>query len=108
MNGTSSSSNEARPDAEESQQFWRDIWGKEVSHNENEEWLKELKQGTVEAKLEARLEDIAITAETVTARSKKIPNWKAPGFDGVQGYWIKNLTALHEQMADHMNEWQTS
>ena len=37
MNGTSSSSNEARPDAEESQQFWRDIWGKEVSNNENEE-----------------------------------------------------------------------
>ena len=53
MNGTSSSSNEARPDAEESQQFWRDILGKEVSHNENEEQLKELKQGTVEAQLEA-------------------------------------------------------
>ena len=58
MNRTSSSSNEARPDAEESQQFWRDIWVKEVSHNENEEWLKELKQGTVEVQLEARLEDI--------------------------------------------------
>ena len=40
----------------------------------------------------------------VTARSKKIPNWKAPGPDGVQGYWIKNLTALHERMADHMND----
>ena len=40
----------------------------------------------------------------VTARSKKIPNWKVPGFDGVQCYGIKNLTALHEQMADHMND----
>ena len=52
---------------------------------------------------EARQEDIVITAETVTARSKKIPNWKKPGLDGVQGYWIKKLTALHERMADHMN-----
>ena len=104
MNGTSGSSNEARPDAEESQQFWRDIWGKEVLHNENEEWLKEQKQGTVEA----RQEDTVITAEMVTARSKKIPNWKAPGPDAVQDYWIKNLTALHERMADHMNEWQTT
>ena len=52
MTGTSSSFNEARPDAEESQQFWRDIWGKEVLHNENAEWLKELKQGTVEARQE--------------------------------------------------------
>ena len=59
-----------------------------------------MKQGTVEA----RQEDIVITAEMVTARSKKIPNWKAPGPDGVQGYWIKNLTALDERMADHMND----
>ena len=100
MNGTSSSFNEARPDAEESQKFWRDIWGREVLHNENAEWLKQLKQETVEA----RQEDIAITAEMVTARSKKIPSWKAPGPDGVQGYWIKNLTALHKQMAGHMND----
>ena len=100
MNGTSSSFNEARPDAEESQQFWRDIWGKEVLHNENAEWLKELKQGTVEA----TQEDIVITAEMVTAKSRKIPNWKAPGPDGILGYWIKNLTALHEQMADCIND----
>ena len=100
LNGTSSSFNEVRHDAEESQRFWRDIWRKEVLHNENAEWLKQLKQETVEA----RQEDIAITAEMVTARSKKIPSWKAPGPDGVQGYWIKNLTALHKQMAGHMND----
>ena len=100
INGTSRSFSEVRPDAEESQQFWRDIWGKEVLHNENAEWLKEMKKERVEA----RQEDIVITAEMVTARSKKIPNWKAPGPDGVQGYWIKKLTALHEQKADHMND----
>ena len=55
-------------------------------------------------RVEARQEDIVITAEMVTARSKKIPNWKAPGPDGVQSYWIKKLTALHEQKADHMND----
>ena len=72
----------------------------EVLHNENAEWLKELKKERVEA----RQEDIVITAEMVTARSKKIPNWKAPCPDGVQGYCIKKLTALHEQKADHMND----
>ena len=59
MNGTSRNFNEVRPDAEESQQFWRDVWGKEISHNENAEWLKELKKERVEA----RQEDIVITAE---------------------------------------------
>ena len=36
--------------------------------------VKELKQGSVEA----GQEDVEITAEMVTARSKKIPNWRAP------------------------------
>ena len=58
MNGTSSNFSEVRPDAEETQQFWRDIWGKEVLHNENAEWFKELKKERVEA----RQEDIVITA----------------------------------------------
>ena len=58
MNETSSSLSEARPDAEESKQFWRDIWGKEVLHKENAEWLKELKKERVEP----RQEDIVITA----------------------------------------------
>ena len=58
MNGTSSSFSEVRPDAEETQQFWTDIWGKEVLHNENTEWLKELKK----ERAEARQEDIVITA----------------------------------------------
>ena len=30
MNGTSGGFSEVRPDAGESQQFWRDIWGKDV------------------------------------------------------------------------------
>ncbi|XP_068723498.1 uncharacterized protein [Montipora capricornis] len=33
-----------------------------------------------------------------------MPNWKAPEKDGVQGYWIKNLSNLHEQIAIQMNK----
>ena len=33
----------------------------------------------------------------VSKKSRKIPNWKAPGKDGVQGFSIKKLTSLHEQ-----------
>ena len=28
-----------------------------------------------------------------------MPNWKSPGPDGVQGYWIKNLSNLHGNIA---------
>ena len=35
---------------------------------------------------------------------RKMPNWKAPEKDGVQGYWIKNLSNLHEHIAIQMNK----
>ena len=34
---------------------------------------------------------------------KKIPNWKSPGPDGVQGDWLKKLTALHEHIAKQID-----
>ena len=40
----------------------------------------------------------------VSKQSRKIPNWKAPGRDGVQGFWIKKLTSLHERRAFQLNK----
>ena len=37
-------------------------------------------------------------------QSKYIPNWKAPGRDGVQGYWIKKLNSRHGRLAGQLNE----
>ena len=33
-----------------------------------------------------------------------MPNWKGPGKDGLQGYWIKNLSNLHGRIAVQMNK----
>ena len=32
-----------------------------------------------------------------------MPNWKAPGKDGVQGYWLKNLTLMPSCIAVQLN-----
>ena len=40
----------------------------------------------------------------VRTQCRKIPNWKAPGPDGVQGYWIKKLDALQECLAKQMDD----
>ena len=37
--------------------------------------------------------DINIKTEMIKVQVKKIPTWKSPGPDGVQGYWLKKLTA---------------
>ena len=33
-------------------------------------------------------------------------NWKAPGPDNVQGYWLKNLTLLHDKLLAHLQDCQ--
>ena len=94
------------PDAEESRRFWKEIWDNTTEHNREAEWLKDLKRGERDVKWD----NVVITVEMVRTQCRKIPNWKAPGSDGVQGYWIKNLDALHtciaQQMDDMLNEKQ--
>ena len=41
-------------------------------------------------------EYLVITKKMVSKQSRKIPDWKAPRRDGVQGFWINKLTKLHE------------
>ena len=33
-----------------------------------------------------------------------MPNWKSPGPDLVQGFWLKNFTSLHERVRLQLNE----
>ena len=87
-----------KPDAQQSTAFWKDIWGNEEHHNTNAEWLNDLR----EEQQGEQQENIVITENLVRQQCKKIPNWRAPGPDGVQGYWIKKLTSLHDRIASQM------
>ena len=52
-----------------------------------------------------RLQESGImSAEKVIKQYRKMPSWKASGKDCVQGYWIKNLSNLHERIAYQMNK----
>ena len=83
-------------------------------HNKQAEWLKEIK----ECVTYPSQDDLQITKEKVEMQCRKMPNWKAPGLDGVQGFWIKYLTSCYQKIADQMEkilndedelpEWMTS
>ena len=89
------------PNAEESKRFWGNIWSIKKEHNQEAEWLKDLKTG-LENENQYQ-ERVIISVEKVRDQCRKMPNWKAPGKDGVQGYWLKNLTNLHSRIAGQMN-----
>ena len=80
--------NDLIPDAEESRELWNEIWGKNVKHNENAEWLKELERNLNNVE---KQENVKITAASLKKQLKKMASWKSPGPDGPHGYWLKNL-----------------
>ena len=100
LNGNGIRSNDV-PNAEESTKFWGDIWGVRKKHNREAEWLKDLKRERV--KDEFPQERVTISVEKIRKQCRKIPHWKASGRDGVQGYWIKNLSSLREPVSSQIN-----
>ena len=99
LNGKAKTRN-AVPDSKESREFWSNIWSKQETHRDNAEWLTELRNN----KVECQQEKFEITVEMVTQQCKKLPNWKAPGPDGVQGFWLKKMNSLHNRIATQKND----
>ena len=86
--------------AEESRTFWSGIWSVEKEHNKETKQLSDLKEEMV--KLEQQ--NVVINEDKVKKQRNKMPNWKAPGHDGVQEFWIKGLDKMHERIATQLNE----
>ena len=98
LNGEGQLREEDVPDQREARSFWSEIWSKEVVHNKDAEWLEDFRQEMNNMPQQQRIE---ITMEKIQMMVKKIPNWKAPGPDMVQGYWFKNFTSMHIRLKDH-------
>ena len=89
------------PDAAESTRFWRNIWDKPERHNEDAAWLKDFENELLGIE---RQENIQIVVQKVRKQTRRMPNWKSPDPDGVQGYWIKNLTNTQEMIANQLGK----
>ena len=101
LNKTSNFLNEV-PNAEECTKFWGDIWRVEKEHNRSAEWLKELKK-EIDCKMKRTQDTVRIDTEKVRKQSRKLPNRKASGPDGVQGYWLKHFTVHHETIVSQLD-----
>ena len=43
-----------------------------------------------------------VSIDKVRKVLKRMPNWKAPGPDLVQGFWLKNLTSMHDRLTEQL------
>ena len=101
LQGKGTNISDEAPDKEESREFWQGIWSEPSKHNTNAEWVNRVK-----CRLEHvdRQEDLSITVDDVKKMIRRVPNWKSPGPDGVQGFWIKNFTSLHQLIQTHLQK----
>ena len=87
------------PDKKKVLDFWGNIWGNGKKHNQDAEWIKDTKEETQDI---PKQENLSITPAMVRKALKKMKNWRAAGTDGVQGFWLKNLTSLHDRLAEQL------
>ena len=76
------------PFGQETETFWKHIWGKKSNFNPYTPWFKTLKS---EYCKNAKQKQYRITSETIDKVLKKLQNGKAPGTDLIVGLWYKNL-----------------
>jgi hypothetical protein len=86
------------PVKEEVENFWREIYGKKVSHNEEACWIKD------QCQRNPSTEWSPICEKDVAEALRTTLNWKAPGRDQIPNFWLKQLTATHKHIAAIFNK----
>ena len=86
---------------EEAKKFWSKLWDNPVPYKEDAVWLKEVELELENVNIQ---ENVEITKEDVTMQLRKMPNWKAPGLEGIQGFWLKRFTSQHQRLTEELNE----
>ena len=89
-----------QPVTEESRQFWGNIWSKSADLKKDAKWLQDL-QSEVNVK---KQEKIDITTGSLKKILGRMSNWKSPGPDVVQGFWLKSFSSLHERVRLQLKE----
>ena len=80
-----------QPVAEESKQFWGNIWSQSADYKKDAKWLQDLRS-EVNVKKQEKID--------ITTGSLKV----SPGSHLVQGFWLKSFSSLHKRVRLQLKE----
>ena len=89
------------PPKEELKDFWENLYSDKGGHREDAEWLKNEEEEMKDIQ-EATWKDI--TEGEILTICRRLANWKSPGFDQVQKFWLKHLSSLHPLLVEPFND----
>ena len=75
-------------------------WSQSADHKKDAKWLQDLRT-EISVK---KQEKIDITTGGLEKILGRMPNWKSPGPDLVQGFWLKDFSSLHERVRLQLKE----
>ncbi|XP_055842673.1 uncharacterized protein LOC129909623 [Episyrphus balteatus] len=79
------------------ERFWENVWEKPETHNNQATWLTAFQQFPLMTSSPISVEDLR------EVLSNSI-NWKAPGPDELQNFWLKRLTSAHPHVVRCFNK----
>ena len=88
------------PTADAVKNYWGGLFGDKKDHNHDADWIP-AEEREMEGKPKATWVDVSVTQ--IGDITSRLANWKAPGLDQVQNFWLKYLVALHPTMAKVCN-----
>ena len=90
------------PPKKETEMFWKKIWEKDASHNDEAKWIAELKADHQASVIQ---QPVTISEENLRLRVIRIKNWTAPGPDIIHTYrlsMVKGLTFSNSDTKSQM------
>jgi len=82
----------------EAETYWKSLWGEETQHNERAEWIRREQKRKI-----SHMDWRPIQITEITSYLLKAHNWKSPGHDQIQNYWLKDFPATHKHITKNFN-----
>jgi hypothetical protein len=83
------------PSMTEAETYWKSLWGEEAQCNERAEWIRREQKRKV-----SHMDWMPIQIMEITSYLLKAYNWKSPGNDQIQNYWLKAFPATHRHITE--------
>ena len=89
-----------QPDARETKQFWSKMW------QPREHYKKSIIDKIYDKRIRTRKRPESENTNRFTQNNtKKISNWKTPGYVGIHGFRFKKVTSIHDRLELEMNRY---
>ncbi|CAG5031212.1 unnamed protein product [Parnassius apollo] len=90
----------AAPNQADTVAFWRSLWSEPVNHNEGP-WTEVV---VSQCAAITPMDPVIVTPDNVAEAVRRAPNWKSPGLDGLDHYWLKGFMVCHAVLARQFQE----